>query len=150
MSQDGGSRRDRQAAEQLEPGESIIAAATFNTGSIERAALSGVSARIVRLVVTDSRVMLFATSDLAFNLNLGKLLRSIPLAEIVTVESSTGRMIGFKGLKLGITLSDGSVLPFEASGLTFASAKKLAPLLEATVASHKGAERPPETQGSAE
>jgi hypothetical protein len=137
MSKDGGSRDDRKVSQQLDPGESLLAAATFSTGSITKVAVSGVSAPIVKFVLTDRRVLLFSTSKLAFNLNVGKLLRSIPLSEIGSVESSKARMVGISGMRLGMKLTDGSVITFEASGLTVTSAKKLIPVLEATVASHK-------------
>jgi hypothetical protein len=136
VSKDGGSRQDRKVSQHLDPGESFLSAATFNTGSITRAAVRGVSAPIVKLVLTDRRVILFSTSNLAFNLNFGKLLRSIPLSEIGSVESSKARMVGVSGMRLGMNLTDGSVLEFEASGLTLASAKRLVPVLEATVISH--------------
>jgi len=45
-------------------------------------------------------------------------------------------MVGVSGMRLGMNLTDGSVLEFEASGLTLASAKRLVPVLEATVISH--------------
>jgi hypothetical protein len=137
MSKDGGSRHDRKVSQQLDPGESLLAAATFSTGSITKVAVSGVSAPIVKFVLTDRRVLLFSTSKLAFNLNVGKLLRSIPLSEISSVESSKARMIGVSGMRLGMNLTDGSIINFEASGLTVTSAKKIISVLETTVTSHK-------------
>jgi hypothetical protein len=138
---EAGSRRDRRIAQRLDPGESLLASAIFNTGSIRSAAFSGRSAPIIRLAVTDRRVIMFATNDFAFNLNLGGLLLAIPYGEIDRVESVARRVIGFPGLQLRIMLLDDSVLSLEASGLHAARAKNLAPILEQALGSHRGGGR---------
>ena len=129
-----GSKLGKKVAEFLEPGETFVAAATLNTGSIKHAAFGGVSAPIVKAGVTDRRVLFFASNNLAFNLNVGKLVGTIPLADIASVESSSGRVAGMKAVKINITLKDGTQLPFEASGLTSKSAEELATVLKEAVA----------------
>ena len=129
-----GSKLGKKVAEILEPGEAFVGATTLNTGSIKRAAYSRVSAPIVKAGVTDRRILLFASNSLAFHLNVGKLVRTIPLADITAVESSSGgRIVGIKVVKITITLKDGSVLPFEASGVTYKSAEEFASVLKSTL-----------------
>jgi hypothetical protein len=128
-----GSKLGKKAAEFLEPGETFVAAATLNTGSIKHAAFGGVSAPIVKVGVTDRRVLFFSSNNLAFNLNVGKLVGTIPLTDIASVESTSGRMAGMKSVKINIALRDGTLLPFEASGLTFKSAEELASVLKNTI-----------------
>ncbi len=129
-----GSKLGKKAAEFLEPGETFVAAATLNTGSIKKAAFGGVSAPIVKAGVTDRRILIFASNKAAFNLNVGKLVRTIPLADIASVESSSGGIPGMRFVKINITLKDGTLLPFEASGLTYKSAEELASVLKTTMA----------------
>jgi hypothetical protein len=128
-----GSKLGKKAAELLEPGEAFVAATTLNTGSIKRAAFGGASAPIVKAGLTDRRILLFASNNLAFNLNVGKLVRSIPLTDIQSVESSSGHIAGMKALKIEVTLKDGTVLPFEASGFTYKSAEEFAAVLQGAV-----------------
>jgi hypothetical protein len=123
-----GSKLRKKAADILEPGEDFVAATTLNTGSITRAAFGGTSAPIVKAGLTDRRILLFASNNLAFNLNVGKLVGTIQLADIASVEYSTGWIV-----KINLTLKDGSVLPFEASGVTAKSASEFASVLESTV-----------------
>ena len=82
--------------------------------------------------------MMFATSNFAFNLNLGDLLLSIPYSEIDRVESSAFRPIGISGLRLRLNLIDERAVSLEASGFFVAGAKRLAPILERAVASNRG------------
>lgn len=128
-----GSKLGKKAAEVLEPGESFVAGATLNTGSIKQAAYGGRAAPTVKAGLTDRRILLFASNSLALNLNVGKLLGTIPLADIASVESSSGRIAGVKALRLIVTLKDGSVLPFEASGFTYPSAEEFAEVLKGVV-----------------
>jgi hypothetical protein len=132
------SRRDNRIQEQLDSGESLHASATFNTGSVLNAALAHRSAPIVRLVVTDRRLILFATNNLALNFNLGDLLLSIPLSDIDRIESATFRPMGISALRMRVILRDKQELSFEASGFTASAAKKLVPILEDVVASRHG------------
>jgi hypothetical protein len=104
-------------------------------------ALHGGGALIVRLAVTDRRLMMFATSHLALNLNLGDLLRSVPFSEVDSVESSTFRPLGIGAVRLRVGLMDKSELRFEASGLTARNSKKLVPILKEAVASYHDAAR---------
>jgi hypothetical protein len=130
---DDGSKLGRQFADLLEPGEAFVAAATVNTGSIKRAAYGGRSSPIVKLGVTDRRILTFSTSNLGFNLKARKFLEAIPLSEIASVDSSTGRLAAMKALKIQIRLKDGTELAFEASGATFKSAEELAAVLQELV-----------------
>ena len=128
-----GSKLGKQFADLLEPGEAFVAAATVNTGSITRAAFGGKSSPIVKLGVTDRRILTFSTSNLAFNLKAGKFLGAIPLSEIASVEFSTGRLAAIKSVQIQIHLKDGTELAFEASGATFKSAEELAAVLKEAV-----------------
>ena len=133
----GEPRRDRRIREHLDADEPLYASATFNTGSVAKAALRGGVAPIVRLAVTDRRFIMFATSDLALNLKLGDLLRSVPFSDIECVQASKVRPLGVSGLRLHVSLSDKSELAFEASGFTVASARRLVPIFEEAVASYR-------------
>jgi hypothetical protein len=126
-------RKAKKATEVLEPGERFLAETTLNTGSIKRAAYSSVSAPIVKAGVTDRRVLFFTTNNLAFNLNVGKLVGDIPLANIASVECSSGRVVGMKVLKINVALRDGTVLNFEASGWAYKSAEEFAGTLKNTL-----------------
>ena len=128
-----GSKLGKQFADLLEPDETFVAAATLNTGSIKRAAYGGRSSPIIKLGVTNRRILTFSTSNLGFNLKAGKFLEAIPLSEIASVESSTGRVAALKAVKIEITLKDGTELAFEASGATFKSAEELATVLKELV-----------------
>jgi len=128
-----GSKLGKQFADLLEPDEAFVAAATLNTGSIKRAAYGGRSSPIVKLGVTNRRILTFSTSNLGFNLKAGKFLEAIPLSEIASVESSTGRIAAMKAVKIEITLKDGTELAFEASGATFKNAEELAAVLKELV-----------------
>ncbi len=128
-----GSKLGKQFADLLEPDEAFVAAATLNTGSIKRAAYGGRSSPIIKLGVTNRRILTFSTSNLGFNLKAGKLIEAIPLSEIASVESSTGRIAAMKAVKIEITLKDGTELAFEASGATFKSAEELAGVLKEVV-----------------
>ena len=128
-----GSKLATQFADLLEPGEGFVAAATLNTGSIRRAAYGGRSSPIIKLGVTNRRILMFSTSNLGFNLKAGRFLGATPLSDIESVQSSTGRIAAIKALRIGITLKDGTELAFEASGVTFKSAEELASVLEEVV-----------------
>jgi hypothetical protein len=137
VNREASSRRDRRIREHLDLGEPLYASAVFNAGSITRAALLRGSAPIVRLAVTDRRLVVFATSDLAFNLNLGDLLLSITYSEIQRVEYSTFRPVGISGLRLTLALADTRTFVLEASGFFAPGAKRLAPILEKAVVSSR-------------
>ena len=94
-----GSKLGKHFADLLEPGEAFVAAATLNTGSIKRAAYGGRSSPIVKLGMTNRRILTFSTSNLGFNLKAGKFLEAIPLSEIASVDSSTGRLAAVKAVK---------------------------------------------------
>ncbi len=128
-----GSKLGKQFADLLEPDEAFVAASTLNTGSIKHAAYGGKSSPIIKLGVTNLRILMFSTSSLGFNLKAGKFLGAIPLSEIASVESSTGRVAAVKSVKIDIRLKDGGELAFEASGATFKSAEELASVLKAVV-----------------
>ena len=83
--------------------------------------------------MTNRRILTFSTSNIGFNLKAGKFLEAIPLSEIASVDSSTGRMAAVKAVKIQIRLKDGSELAFEASGATFKSAEELAAVLKEVV-----------------
>lgn len=138
MSSKAPSGRDQRISEHLEPDESLLASAVFNTGSIVKAAVRASNTPIVRLVVTDRRLILFATNNFALNLNVGDLLLSIPLSYVDRIESSTFRPIGISGVRMRLILRDGSERSFEASGIQASAAKKLVPILEDAVAAHDG------------
>jgi hypothetical protein len=128
-----GSRLGKRFADLLQPGEAFVAAATLSTGSIRRAVYGGESSPIIKLDLTNHRILMFSSSNLGLNLKAGKFLQAIPLREISSVESTTGFLTGMNLVKLGITLNDGDELTFEASGFTFKAAKELASALEDVV-----------------
>jgi hypothetical protein len=128
-----GSKLGKQFADLLEPDEAFVAATTMNTGSIKRAAYGGRSSPIIKLGLTNRRILMFSTSNLGLNLKAGKFLQAIPLTDIASVESSTGRVAALKAIKIEMTLNDGSNLAFEASGATFKSAEEFASVLKEVV-----------------
>jgi hypothetical protein len=118
--------KGRRFADLLEPGESFIAGTTFSTGSILAGVLSGGGKAQVRLGLTDRRVLM-----LSAGLRGGKLLRSIPVSEIVAAKNTSRQ--GFASPTLVFALGDGTVFRLESGPYTVKSGEKVASLLETRV-----------------
>jgi hypothetical protein len=118
-----GSRLAMQFAGLLEPDESFIAGTTFSTGSILAGAVSGGGSSQVKSGLTDRRVLM-----LSAGLRGGKLLRSIPLSEIVAAKNTSRQHFGSPTLVF--TLGDGTVFRLESGRYTVKTGEELASLLE--------------------
>ena len=124
-------RLKNRLAEVFEPDEEWIEDALLTTGSIRRAAYSGLGGTTrSKVVLTGRRLLFFASSDLAFNMSVGKLIQEIPLTDLRSVEfSAAGRVAGIKSGAISLTSMDGDVTVLEASGATLPDARRLAEAL---------------------
>ena len=123
-------RLKNRLAEVLEPDEVWIEDAIMTTGSIRRAAYSGGGGTIrSRVVLTDRRLLFFTSSDLAFNMSVGKMIGEVPLSQLTSIEIADGRVAGVKMATISLTSVNGESTVFEASGAHLRDARRLAETL---------------------